>query len=349
MVDAATATIDGQGTQVSERTTIVGEINQVEVDPGHEMIEQAARLLLDGGLVAFPTETVYGLGALALSPRAVRRIFEAKGRPATNPLICHVWSVDQARSLAAEWPELAQRLADEFWPGPLTIVVPRSSRVPDEVCAGLETVAIRMPAHPVARALIEAVGEPLAAPSANRYTEVSPTSAAHVLDGLEGRIEMVLDGGGCQVGLESTLVALVGDEIEILRPGMVGAEQLAEVARVRDFKAQVVDDLKARPSPGLSRRHYSPTAPVRVVEGGEFEGLRRGVGTKIGLLGLCGAGRSDGADRRFLPADPDGYARGLYGALRYLDRRGVDEIVIEAPPREGRWTAIYDRLARMGR
>ncbi|HET9596365.1 MAG TPA: L-threonylcarbamoyladenylate synthase, partial [Anaeromyxobacteraceae bacterium] len=190
---------------------------------------RAAALLRAGGLVAFPTETVYGLGALALEPLAVRAIYAAKGRPATNPLIVHVPGVADARALVAEWPVEAERLAARFWPGPLTLVLPRAASVPDEVTAGGSTVAVRAPGHPVAQALLAALGAPVAAPSANRSEHVSPTRAEHVLADLEGRIDAVVDGGPCAVGIESTVLWIAGGRPRVLRPGVVGRREIEEV------------------------------------------------------------------------------------------------------------------------
>ena len=321
----------------------------VDIDPerpGGEEIAQAVRVLRDEGLVAIPTETVYGLAARASSPQAVRRIFEAKGRPATNPLILHVSSVEQARRLARNWPAEAQKLARAFWPGPLTMVVERSQQVDDQVCAGLDTVAIRMPAHPVARAVIEELGEPVAAPSANRYTEVSPTNADHVLDGLGGRIELIVDAGPTLVGLESTLVRLREGAVEILRPGMIDRSQLAKVVDIIDEPGapRVVDDEVARPSPGLSKRHYSPGVPVCIAASPEFQKVAESAGPSSVIFALRGVETQ--ATVIEMPSEPEEYARELYGMLHRYDADGVDRIIVEMPPDEPRWEAIRDRLRR---
>lgn len=324
------------------------EVIAVDADrPDPEAVERAAGILRRGGLVAIPTETVYGLGADALDESAVAKIFEAKDRPPTNPLIVHVESVDRARRLAAGWPDAAGRLADAFWPGPLTLVVRRAAVVPDAVCAGLETVAIRMPSHPVARALIEAADTPLAAPSANRHTELSPTTADHVLSGLDGRIDAVVDAGPTRVGVESTLVSVVEDPAEILRPGMIGFDQLRDVVDVRPFRSRQVDDSTPRPSPGMSKRHYSPSAPLRLVDGEAFERLLVEEDERRGFVGVKRRSPADDEARvEWLSDDPERYARGLYAALHRLDDAGVVEIVVERPPDERRWEAVRDRLRR---
>src|SRR5580698_7603780 len=215
-------------------------------------IAKAAALLRAGGLVAFPTETVYGLGANALDEAAVGRIFEAKGRPSSSPLIVHVSSIEMARGLASEWSDNAERLAKRFWPGPLTIIVPKNSRVPDIVTAGLPSVGLRIPAHPMARALIEAAQTPIAAPSANRFTELSPTTAEHVPEGLA---DMILDGGPCTVGIESTVISLAGPTPRILRPGMITQTQIEQLIGPVDIGGGLE-------SPGQHPRHYSPRTPI---------------------------------------------------------------------------------------
>src|ERR1700733_14325733 len=215
-------------------------------------VQRAAELLRAGRLVAFPTETVYGLGANALDEAAVRRIFDAKGRPFSSPLIVHVASIEMARDLASEWPEKGELLAKRFWPGPLTIIVPKSSRVPDLVTAGLLSVGLRIPAHPMARALIETAQIPIAAPSANRFTELSPTMAEHVQEGLA---DLVLNGGPCTVGIESTVISLAGPTPRILRPGMISQTQIEQLIGPVDIGG-------GAESPGQPPRHYSPRTPI---------------------------------------------------------------------------------------
>jgi L-threonylcarbamoyladenylate synthase len=284
-------------------------------------ITRAAALLRAGRLVAFPTETVYGLGANALSEEAVRLIFEAKGRPLSSPLIVHVASIEMARELASEWPEKAELLAQAFWPGPLTIIVPKKSSVPDTVTAGLPSVGLRMPAHPMARALLEAAQIPIAAPSANRFTELSPTTAEHVRQGLAGaHVDMVLDGGACTVGIESTVISLAGATPRILRPGMISQTQIEAVI------GPVACGAGAE-SPGQHPRHYSPR--TRVVLG---DSPREGNGYRL--------------DFQVMPQDPAAYAERLYRELHELDGKGYDWISIELPPDTPEWAGIRDRLSR---
>lgn len=274
-----------------------------------------------GRLVAFPTETVYGLGANALDAAAVRRIFEAKGRPPSNPLIVHVATIDAARELASEWPDRAQRLAERFWPGPLTVVVPKKPIVPDIVTAGLSSVALRIPAHPMARALLEAAGIPIAAPSANRFTEVSPTRAEHVYWGLDKKlIEFVLDGGPCAVGIESTVISFVEATPRILRFGMITRPQIEEVIGP-------VESGGGAESPGQHPRHYSPR-------------------TRVVIDGEPAKGRGVHLDFTCMPRDAVQYAQQLYSLLHELDREGYDWISVEMPPDTEEWAAIRDRLTR---
>ncbi|MDP9053365.1 MAG: L-threonylcarbamoyladenylate synthase [Acidobacteriota bacterium] len=284
-------------------------------------ITRAAALLRAGRLVAFPTETVYGLGANALSEDAVRLIFEAKGRPLSSPLIVHVASMEMARDLASQWPENAGRLAEAFWPGPLTIIVPKKSIVPDTVTAGLPSVGLRMPAHPMARALLEAAQIPIAAPSANRFTELSPTTADHVRKGLAGaHVDMVLDGGPCAVGIESTVISLAGATPRILRPGMITQRQIGEIIGP-------VECGGGAESPGQHPRHYSPR--TRVIVGGQPS---QGRGFTLALS--------------VMPGGPAAYAERLYRVLHELDQQGYDWISIEMPPDMPEWAGIRDRLAR---
>jgi L-threonylcarbamoyladenylate synthase len=280
-------------------------------------IDKAAALLRAGRLVAFPTETVYGLGANALDAAAVRRIFDAKGRPSSSPLIVHVASIEMARELASEWPDKAERLAKRFWPGPLTIVVARNSRVPDVVTGGLPSVGLRIPAHPMARALIEAAQIPVAAPSANRFTELSPTTAEHVPEGLA---DFVLDGGPCMVGIESTVLALTDAVPKILRPGMVTQTQIEQVI------GPVASGAGAE-SPGQHPRHYSPRTPI-----------------VIGFPPSEGRGRYLSLAK--MPRDAPAYAERLYRLLHELDAQGYDWISIELPPDTPEWAGIRDRLTR---
>ena len=285
------------------------------------MIPTAVAILRRGGLVAFPTETVYGLGADATNPVAVQRIFAAKGRPATNPLIVHVATAAVARRYASTWPEVADQLAEAFWPGPLTLVLPRQPTIAAEVSAGRGTVGLRVPNHPLALELLTAFDGPVAAPSANRANHVSPTTAGHVRDELGDRVDLILDGGPCAVGIESTVVDLTGDRPALLRPGGVSREQLEAVVGPVD----VVQGSAA--SPGQGSRHYAPVTPAYRVE--------RGVSLPAGAVIL----RCD--------TDPVTYARDLYQKLREADQcPGVRAIYVEMPPNVAEWAAVRDRLIR---
>ncbi len=295
-------------------------------------VARAAALLSAGGIVVFPTETVYGLGALALDADAVARVFAAKGRPASNPVIVHVLGEREAAALSSRWTPLASALARAFWPGPLTIVVDRAAGVPDVVTAGGETVGLRAPSHPVARALLAAVGAPIAAPSANRSEEISPTTAAHAARALGPRAPLILDGGPCAFGVESTVVDATGARPEILRPGSVGRAALEAVAGPTLPGA-------SRPvsrAPGQRSRHYAPTKPTRAWPPG-------GVAIRPGVRAAV-VGWGDGATHR-LPFDAAACARALYATLREAEADG-DEVWIEPAPAGDEWEAIADRLTR---
>ncbi len=318
------------------------------VSAGHPdplALARAAAVLKQGGLVALPTETVYGLGANALDPAAVHRIFAAKDRPADNPLIVHVDGVEMARSLVADWPAEAELLASRFWPGPLTLILPKSPRVPDAVTAGLPAVALRMPAHPVGRALIRIAGLPIAAPSANRSGRPSPTDAAHVLADLKGRVDMILDGGPAAVGIESTVLSLLADPPMILRPGGVSLDQLQAVDPRIAYGAD-----HGKVSPGTRYKHYAPKAPVTrlgALSALEAEAARLNAeGQKVGILTHVPVTVPDSVSVVSLPDDPDGYAAQFYRAMRALDAHGPDRILLLEPPSGGRWDAVRDRVLR---
>jgi len=296
----------------------------------HPQLEQAAALIRAGRLVAFPTETVYGLGANALDEAAVRRIFEAKGRPPSSPVIVHVASLEMARALASQWPAQAEALAVRFWPGPLTLVVPKQSSIPPIVSAGLPTVGLRMPAHPLALALIEASGCPIAAPSANRFTQLSPTTASHVRKSLGDAVDLVLDGGSTPVGIESTVVSLAADPPLLLRPGMITREELESVIGPVEVRISAAGD-SAHPAPGMHPRHYSPRTPLLLVRGGALPSTGRGIYLRHGDA---------------MPADPRQYAAALYATLHRCDEQGYDWIAVEEPPDSPEWAAVRDRLRR---
>jgi L-threonylcarbamoyladenylate synthase len=316
--------------------------------PQPEAIARAVDVLRRGGLVAFPTETVYGLGAVALDPAAVARIFEAKGRPATNPLIVHVSRAEEARALTSDWPQTAARLAARFWPGPLTLVLPRSPCVPDLVTANGPTVALRVPAHPVALALLRAAELPVAAPSANRSTSLSPTRAEHVLRGLDGRIELILDGGPTAGGLESTVLDMTTDPPRLLRPGLVAPAEIESQIGPILRPGEVAAGQPLR-SPGMLRRHYAPGTPLECVMedgGARVEELLRG-GLRVGWVRFgAEAKMRPGLVEITLPREPSAYAAGLYAALHSLDEAGVDRLVVTLPPQSEEWLAVHDRLRR---
>jgi L-threonylcarbamoyladenylate synthase len=292
-------------------------------------VERAAALIRAGKLVAFPTETVYGLGANALDAAAVERIFAAKGRPRTSPLIVHVDSVEMARSLAARWPDHADTLARRYWPGPLTLVVPKVPAVPDVVTAGLPTVGLRMPAHPLALELIRAAGVPIAAPSANRFTELSPTTAGHVRKSLEAEVDYVLDGGPAHVGIESTVLSLAGETPLLLRPGTIPLPEIEALIGPVAIAESPAEGPHA--SPGMHHRHYSPRTPLVLLD--------RGGEVPSGNGALLRAGVE-------MPADPREFAAALYETLHRLDEQGLDWIAVERPPETPEWAGVLDRLQR---
>jgi len=294
-------------------------------EPWSSELARAAALIRAGELVAFPTETVYGLGANALDPAAIEKIYAAKGRPPESPLIVHVDSIEMARSLVREWPENAEKLAQRFWPGPLTLVLPKRPQVPDRVTAGLDTVGVRMPDHRIALALIKEAGLPLAAPSANPFRGLSPTTAEHVRRAMGDRVAMILDGGPTTIGIESTVLSLAGPDAVLLRPGMVTESQIEEVIG----PVRVLQGARegAHPSPGLHRKHYSPQTPLMLVDGGQLPATGRGI-----LI--------------HMPKDPREYAAVLYQRLHQADLEGWDWIALERPPAGDEWAAIRDRLER---
>lgn len=308
-------------------------------------IEGAVRVLEAGGLVGLPTETVYGLAADASNGLAVRRIFAAKGRPSSHPLITHVADVAQAQRLALHWPEKAEVLAQALWPGPLTLIVPRGPQVIDEVTGGQPTVAIRVPAHPVALDVLRAFGRGVAAPSANRFGAVSPTTAQHVRDSLGTVVDVVLDGGPCTVGVESTIVDVSGVAPRVLRPGSVSVEQL-EALLGEEVEVAGLGETQVR-APGLLASHYAPSAGLVVVTVEQTKGAlaaQVALGEKVVLL----APMAFAGPHRWLPVpdDAEGFARVLYARLREADEMGADLIVAVAPTAAGVGLAVIDRLAK---
>ena len=304
-----------------------------------DQIKHAAELLRSGKLVAFPTETVYGLGANALDAKAVARVFEAKGRPSTSPIIVQVSDRAMIEQVASSWPDTARILADRFWPGPLTLVVPKMSEVPDIVTAGLPTVGVRMPAHPVALALIEAAQVPIAAPSANRFTGISPTTAEHVRRSLGDRVDYILDGGPCPVGIESTVLSLVNEIPVLLRPGGISRQQIEELIGLITSLEQPPPG--AHPAPGMHPRHYSPRTALYLVCDGHVPIQGRGAYLQIGL-----PPRASVAEVVMMPADAVAYAARLYDVLHTLDARGYDWIAVETPGPGPEWEGVRDRLSR---
>ena len=312
------------------------------IAPSVAEIDHAAQLLCTGRLVAFPTETVYGLGANALDPDAVARIYAVKRRPATSPLIVHVASIEMARSLVAgaqAWSEIAERLARTFWPGPLTLVLPKAGVIPMNVTAGLPTVGLRMPSHPVALALIRAAGVPLAAPSANRFTELSPTTAEHVRRSLDGDVDYILDGGSCDVGIESTVLSLVEGRPVLLRPGGISRAELESV--IGAIASADSPAGGAHPAPGMHARHYSPRTPLFLVSNGELPEGGRGI-----YLQHSRPPHREGVEVRQMPRSALDYAARLYGALHEADDANADWIAVDLPPDTPEWEAVYDRLRR---
>jgi L-threonylcarbamoyladenylate synthase len=347
-----------------------------------EAIAEAAAIIRAGGLVAFPTETVYGLGADATNPRAVARIYEAKQRALNDPLIVHVavthdlkdltlrqaqGVIDLRRISSRQVNQVSQvdqvkRLMHAFWPGPLTLVLPRGASIPPNVSAGLDTVAVRMPDHPVAHALIQQAGVPIAAPSANRFGHVSPTLAQHVLDDLNGRIDMVLDGGPARIGVESTVLDMTGDAPRILRPGGVTREQIAERLEMRDWRLNGESPLQGRdaisnlqsplPSPGMLEKHYSPKAQLMVCKDlDELIERQSSIVNRQLRVGVLLMAQQRGACEKMHPQfvlgnDLNDVARNLYAGLRALDGAGVDVILMTEVERAGIGEAIADRLQR---
>lgn len=309
-------------------------------------IEAAVEALRAGELVAFPTETVYGLGANAQNPAALRKIFEAKGRPIHHPLIVHLDSARYLHRWTHKLPPSAERLAARFWPGPLTLVLPKAGHVLDGITGGQSTVAIRVPSHPMAQQLLNAFGGGIAAPSANRYGHISPTRAEHVRDELGDAVKIVLDGGECQVGVESTIVSCAEDPVRLLRPGAITLSQLRSV--VGDVV--VGADATAPRVPGSTQAHYAPTTPLEIVPGDGLEvfaGSLNDQGGRVAVLAMR-------LPLRTLPLvtwinagrKPQTYAHDLYANLRTLDKAGCARILVQEVPGDERWDAVRDRLQK---
>lgn len=326
-------------------------------------IDRAAALLREGKLVAFPTETVYGLGANALDPDAVAAIYAAKGRPAWNPVIVHVADVAAAQALTRAWPVAAQRLADAFWPGPLTLVLPKASHVPDIATAGLDAVAVLIPAHHVALALLRAAGVPIAAPSANRFTRLSPTTAQHVHTSLGERVDLILDGGPCEIGIESTVVQCLHDTALVLRPGMIAVPDLERALAGSGISVRMAaptvshdqgESAAAQPAPGAADRHYAPRADVWLFDPAQQAEIAAALHARHADTPVQALLRTTTLPLPPLavvqmPDAPHDYARLLYATLHAADAIGVALIVIEQPPDEPQWAGLRDRITRASR
>lgn len=339
--------------------TIIEKVDPVHIDT--DVMEQAGKLIAEGELVAFPTETVYGLGGDALDPDASRRIYAAKGRPSDNPLIVHIADFDDMKRVAREVPEQAKKLADAFWPGPLTMIVWKSDAVPEATTGGMQTVAVRMPNHPVALELIRRSGCLIAAPSANTSGRPSPTEAQHVAEDLSGKIAMILDGGPVGIGIESTIIDLTEEKPMILRPGYITPEMLSEVLQeevVIDPGIIAADDTRKPKAPGMKYKHYAPKAEMTIVDGAqdavihkinELTAAKRAEGKKVAVIATDET--KDRYDAQVIlsmgkRADEDAIAQHLYKILRECDELDVGEIYSECfqTPRIGQ--AIMNRLLK---
>ncbi len=317
-----------------------------------DALEQAANLIRTGGLVAMPTETVYGLGANALDPQAVRNIFLAKGRPQDNPLIIHLESAEQAQRYAQNIPEVYYELCRRFSPGPLTVILPKREIIPLETSGGLETVAIRIPAHPVAREIIRRAGVPVAAPSANLSGSPSPTTAEHCVHDLWGRVDAIVDAGECSVGLESTVISLAGEKPVLLRPGAITPQMLGQVLPDLVIHEAVTEKLAAgmrADSPGMKYKHYAPKAKITILDADSSTFVSYvNRHARQGLFALCLEEDVPGLKVPYLSLGNDAadQARTLFAALRELDERGAQEVYARCPNKDGVGLAVYNRLIR---
>ena len=313
-----------------------------------DAIQQAAAVLRAGGLVAFPSETVYGLGADAMNPAAVARIFTLKGRPATHPLIVHIASVAALDQWALEIPDAARRVAEAFWPGPLTMILKRQAHVLDAVTGGQDSVGLRMPAHPLALALLMEFGGAIAAPSANRYGHVSATTAEHVREEFGMAVDYILEGGACRVGIESTIVSFLGDEPVILRPGVITSSMLAEVFGSPVLSPEVNQSLPR--APGSDVAHYAPKTPASCVTAERLAQILAQQSSSPAIAYLHHSeltpAQTEQLITRRMPMQADAYAQQLYAALRWADTLGVERLLIEMPPTGEAWLAVQDRLTR---
>ena len=319
-----------------------------------DQVADAARIIKDGGLVVMPTETVYGLGADAFNPSAVTNIFKAKGRPMDNPLIVHIARLEDLKKLVSEIPESAIKLANAFWPGPLTMVLPKDDSVPDEVSAGLDTVAVRYPSHPIAETLILLSGTQIAAPSANLSGSPSPTELSHVVNDMNGRVDAILDGGSCEVGLESTVISLACDPPRLLRPGGVTVEEIESVIGHIDVDAAVMEKLaegEKAASPGMKYKHYAPKAKVIIIKGSDEQFIRYvNSHNNSGIGVIC---FDEDAEKLTVPFfslgpkdDSAEQAKNLFSVLRSVDDAGITLAYARCPRLDGVGLAVYNRLIR---
>ncbi len=315
-----------------------------------ERIREAVSILRWGGVVAFPTETVYGLGGDAKNPAAIKRIFDIKGRPADHPLIVHIAASHQLQDWACDIPPAAIRLAEKFWPGPLTLILKRHPSVPLCVTGGQETVGLRVPDHPVALALLQAFNGGLAAPSANMFGRISPTTAVHVKDELQGRVDMVLDGGSCRVGLESTIVSLVDDCPRLLRPGSILAQDIFAAIGIEPQPGTSETKIRV---PGNLSSHYAPSVPLTLLSQDDLKALLLKLpenGSRVCALlyssGLTMLAEAGDVDYELMPESAADYARRLYAVMRHFDRGVYASVLVETPPQTTEWSAINDRLSR---
>lgn len=319
-----------------------------------DSIVEAAQLLQQNEVVAFPTETVYGLGGNAYSDEAIKKIFAAKGRPTDNPLIIHIYSQEQLNEIVASVPKVAKQLIETFWPGPLTLILPKGKQVSERATAGLKTVAVRMPNHPVALAILERANIPIAAPSANRSGKPSPTTAKHVIADLNDKIAGVVDGGRTGIGVESTVVQIDGENVTILRPGGITREQIETIIGKCHVHESVLTDIHSPQSPGMKYTHYAPLAPLYVVYGNEHQlhewiAKERAKGHRVGILTTTENVNAYKADRVLAcgsRSELSTVAEQLYATLRQFDRENVDVIISESFPKEGIGVAIMNRLEK---
>jgi len=313
-------------------------------------VRRTVELLAAGEVVALPTETVYGLAANAFNAEAVAKIYSIKGRPSHNPIIVHVANLPMAKRCVAEWPMSAEKLANSFWPGPLTMVLPRAKNIPDIVTAGGETVGVRWPAHPFIQFVIRECGFPLAAPSANLSNAISPTSATHVRKQLDGKLRLIVDGGASHVGIESTVIDLSTKQPRVLRPGMIHAESLAAATGERVLSENAGDESSTLRSPGMLRKHYSPKAKLLMLEwksDGELKSHISHHTLRTHIIAHTNVPSAEGfAGVSVMPRDAAAFARAIYAELHRCDEAGADVIVVEALPNQPEWRGIADRLTR---